>query len=86
MFSLLVLAAAVSVSVGPAVPCATTVDSVAVAGEELTAALKSARQHTSRAVVHYSPETPWRCIGGAVTELARAHFRHVTYDPPFPKR
>ena len=81
---LMMIAAPVSVAIGPPAPCEIAVDNVTVAADALGPVLKNARRRTARAKVTYSPDVPWRCLGETETALARARFRKVAYDPPLP--
>jgi len=90
MIGTVLLAVAVShapvvVSVSPSFPCRYSVDAAPVAEEALASALRPRRASTPRATLRYDLQTPWRCMGAAMTALAKARFRRVAYDPLSPR-
>lgn len=82
MIGVIVMMAPVVVSLGPAYPCTIAINQVSVAKTAVGPALRDARRQSASAKVMFAPETPWRCLGDAITLLSRAGFRHVVYDPP----
>jgi len=90
MIGLLMLAPAAQTQVVIAItanePCQYMVNGKAVAAENLQAALNKHRRKTARALIRYTPETIWRCMGEAMTYVARARFNKVDFDPPLPKQ
>ena len=56
-------------------PCLIRVDGRGVNDVELLALARQARRGTREAIVRAPLNTPYRCVGGAIATLQRAHLR-----------
>ena len=60
---------------GPEQPCLVRVGGREVSDAELLALARQARRGTREAIVRAPLNTPYRCVGGAIATLQRAHLR-----------
>jgi len=63
-------------------PCTIELNGSPIASEALPSAISKLKGRRRGAVVRHGPNTPYRCIGGAIFNIQRARVTRITLDPP----